>query len=354
MTPHDDPERDAWLTQALRHAPDADAAPSPELGETILRAARNAVKTPQAAAPARTNPLLRLWSWLARPPVAAGFATVMVATLVGVMWWDKPLDDTLPEAAAPAVTAAAERSAAAPAVSPAPPEQEEAKAGASVAKGAPRAAIPPTPPVPAPAARKRERVASPPAATVTADESPQRSADAAAPMAAAPAAFPAPAPAPAPAPSPMAEDAAKPAGALARDEIGEQRAERANALAKSAAPATGLTARRQDAASATLVIDEPERWSWQRGAGPQPMTPALQRWLTQLDRSARWRPATGAAPAASAANVLQLWRDGALRSTIQHGDDSVWLTPAGGAPLMAPLAPAVAASLKAALADATP
>lgn len=338
MTPHDDPERDAWLTQALRHAPDADAAPPSELSDTILRAARNAVKTPQAAMPARTNPLLQLWSWLARPSVAAGFATVMVATLVGVMWWDQPLDDTLPPAVAPAATA--ERDAAAPVATPPAPEPAEAKAEARVEKEAPRAAARPVPPAPAQAARKR--VAEAPVASA-ADEPRQGSADAAAPRAAAPSAFPAPAPAPqrAAAPAPATANAAKSSGAVARDELGEQRAERTSAFAKSAA-------------RATPVIDEPERWRWQRGAGPQPMTPALQGWLAQLDRTARWRPANGAPPPAAAGNVLQLWRDDSLRATIQLGDDAVWLTPADGAPLMAPLAPAIAASLKTSLADATP
>lgn len=337
MTPHDDPERDAWLTQALRHAPDAEAAPPAELSDTILRAARNAVKTPPAAVPVRTNPLLQLWSWLARPPIAAGFATVMVATLVGVMWWDKPLDETLPPVAAPAATA--DRSAA----------PVEAKAEARVEKEAPRVAAPSAPlPPPPPAQPARKRAAESPVA-ITAVESPKRSADAAAPMAAAPSAFPAPAPA-AP-PAPPAENAAKSSGAVARDQLVEQRADRERALAKSAAPAAALSSRRQEA---TPVIDEPERWSWQRGAGPQPMTPALQRWLAELDLAVRWRPATGARPTAGAGNVLQLWRDGALRATIQLDDDMAWLTPAGSAPLMAPLAPAVAATLKTALADATP
>ena len=352
MTPHDDPERDAWLTQALRHAPDADAAPPTELSDTILRAARNAVKTPQAAAPSPTNPLLRLWAWLVRPPVAAGFATVMVATLVGVMWWDKPLDETLPQAAAPAATVSAERGAAPPAAAstaPAAPEPAQAKAEERVENEAPRAAARSAPPRPAePAQPARKRVADPPAA-VAAVESPKRSADAAAPLAVAPSAFPAPAPAAAPAPA--TENAAKSSGAVARDARVEQRADREREPAKSAAPTAALSPLRQEA---TPVIDEPDRWSWQRGAGPRPMTPALQRWIAQLDRAARWRPAAGAPPTATAGNVLQLWRDGALHTTIQLGDDTVWITPVGGAPLMAPLAPAVAASLKTALADAAP
>nr|HET7859793.1 hypothetical protein [Caldimonas sp.] len=95
--PIGDGERDAWLREALRHAPDADAAPPRDLSETILAQARAAARV---GAPARNvrrpNPVLALWDWLARPPVAAGFASVMAATLVGLMWWDRPIDETLP------------------------------------------------------------------------------------------------------------------------------------------------------------------------------------------------------------------------------------------------------------------
>jgi hypothetical protein len=40
--------------------------------------------------------VLEFWSWLARPQVAAGFASVMAATLVGMLWWDRPMDETQP------------------------------------------------------------------------------------------------------------------------------------------------------------------------------------------------------------------------------------------------------------------
>ena len=39
-----DSERDAWLREALRHAPDADAAPPRDLSETILAQARAAAR----------------------------------------------------------------------------------------------------------------------------------------------------------------------------------------------------------------------------------------------------------------------------------------------------------------------
>ena len=100
-----DSERDAWLREALRHAPDADAAPPRDLSETILAQARAEARVGGAPGRAarRRNPVLALWDWLARPPVAAGFASVMAATLVGLMWWGRPMDETLqrrPDAAA--------------------------------------------------------------------------------------------------------------------------------------------------------------------------------------------------------------------------------------------------------------
>jgi len=133
-TPDDDNvPRDAWLREALRHAPDAEAAPSHKVDESILRMGRAAVapRTERAAhaTPAPmpssggwTDGLAALWSWLARPPVAAGFAGVMVATLVGVMWWGRSPEEMqppqeVPVAAAPSKPAerAAEPAAPAPA-----------------------------------------------------------------------------------------------------------------------------------------------------------------------------------------------------------------------------------------------
>ena len=121
MTRADDSgaEHDAYLRSALRHAPDASLAPPDALDDAILRRARSA--TAEADASVKPHvPLPRdvsrghrplapssglgrffsglagAWSWLARPAVASGFAGVMVATLVGVMWWGRPLDEALP------------------------------------------------------------------------------------------------------------------------------------------------------------------------------------------------------------------------------------------------------------------
>jgi hypothetical protein len=128
-TPMGDSERDAWLREALRHAPDADAAPPRDLSETILAQARAAARV--GGAPARDsrrrNPVVALRDWLARPPVAAGFASVMAATLVGLMWWDRPMDETLPprpEASVPRVQSAPGSDVGATAALPQPARQQ--------------------------------------------------------------------------------------------------------------------------------------------------------------------------------------------------------------------------------------
>ena len=106
-----DDERDAWLREALRHAPDSSLSPPALLRDSILSQARAAVAVavplpPVAAAMPARRPVQResalatVWSWLSRPPVAAGFASVMAATLVGLMWWDRPMDETMPQAPA--------------------------------------------------------------------------------------------------------------------------------------------------------------------------------------------------------------------------------------------------------------
>ena len=102
------PEHDAWLREALRHAPDATAAPPILLREAIFAEARAATRPVPRNAPTSSlaDRFAAIWSWLARPPVAAGFASVMAATLVGLMWWDRPMDEALPQGLAPVVATA--------------------------------------------------------------------------------------------------------------------------------------------------------------------------------------------------------------------------------------------------------
>ncbi len=73
-----DAERDAWLREALRHAPDSQALPPSGVSEAILAKARAAARdrgpgdsTRARRGEAPANPLVAFWDWLARPPVAA-------------------------------------------------------------------------------------------------------------------------------------------------------------------------------------------------------------------------------------------------------------------------------------------
>ena len=380
----DDTERDAWLSEALRHAPDAQAAPSSALSDAILRQARaatNAAHTP-AKAPAR-SPWAATWDWLARPPVAAGFASVMVATLVGLMWWDQPMDPTL--ARPPAADASPAPAAAPPPVAAAPQQpapslgeiaQGAAKTGAQPAAQRKLAAPKPAPrPVEAEPARSVVPARAP--AVAPEREGPAPFADrrtAADAVAAAPAPAPAPATpppvpaavaAPAPALALRARESAAPATAeskleAARDEsraLTTSGALARGASAKAAAPAAqrsdNFTDARPVAFNTVLasVAAQPERWGWERSGAVQPMRPALQRWLARLDAAtsaARWG-ATADAASSGDASVLRLYRDGALAATLRLDDETVGLAPGP----RATLPPATLAALKQALDDAS-
>ncbi len=172
-SPTSGPEHDAWLREALRHAPDVSVAPPLSLREAILAEAHAVTRAGPRVVPSPSfaDRFAEFWSWLARPPVAAGLASVMAATLVGLMWWDRPLDETMPQApeatvAARAPTPDADRPTQAPAAPPALAEPATATATAKAApQVAPAGALRPAPN--APAATMAERAA-------TADRAAQR------------------------------------------------------------------------------------------------------------------------------------------------------------------------------------
>lgn len=111
LDPRLEPEHDAHLQAALRHAPDATVAAPPSLREAILQQARIAARVNTALPTARRRPaptrprwlqgLDRATRWLGRPAVAAGFASVAAATLIGLMWWDRPLDELVASSRSP-------------------------------------------------------------------------------------------------------------------------------------------------------------------------------------------------------------------------------------------------------------
>lgn len=372
----DDVTRDAWLREALRHAPDAQLAPPADVSQAILRAAQ--ASTRSAAPPRRPRPSWgqRLWMWLARPAVGAGLATVMIGSVVGTMWWDRPLPEATP---APRETVAK-----APAAPAAPAETRDLAAEAPAA--------PPSPAPPAAEARRREATA--PEDTLRrpmpAAPRPERQAEAAQGAATGSAQTTAAAPAPAvppPAPAVAANDAVTQAArtadamgpaapALALPELAASRAAApppasrpaARTLAKSGATPAGVD---RFVASEGQVLDrafismrlavsaEAQRWTWRRGEGPeQPIGDALTAWLAELDAAAasRWQPAAPTTEGASP--TLQLLREGRVVHTLRLGADEVrWdAAEAAGAAAsrVAPLDPQRARALRQALSRIAP
>ena len=362
-------ERDAWLSLALRHAPDANADAPPALSETILREARSAVARPAtkvtaiatatAATPVRSrgdrsNGLVSAWDWLARPPMAAGFGAVVAATLVGILWWGRPLDETLPHPPLSGAAAPHARTETAPRVlADALPGEREAAAVPPAAPSADKShSLPQRAAKTVPAPKTRPPVA--------AERAPREPGDSAAPPAAAPSTAAAPAMAQAAQQAPEPADLRRElraSGASVADATARRSNQSSSAAAAAAPAAAAKTA--PLAELLTALAQQPERWSWQRGsAEPQAMNPALQRWLVQLDRStaSHWGAAFGPAPN-QASGTLRLLLDGVPRATLgfEAGGVRAEISIAGGAASALARVPlSVTDRLKKALDEAAP
>ena len=348
-----DEARDAHLRQALRHAPDAQLQPPPALSELILKEARAKARDAAAApAPVPRHPLWRAWDWLARPSVATGFAGVMVATLVGLMRWDQPMDEAMPRPPAPAAAPAPAATtppavpiAEAPRSAPAPePTQAPQRKSVPAAKPA------------APAAPARELAAREEAAAPAVVGAAQPAREAAPPVAlAAP-------PPPAPAPAAAADTAtAGAAAALSQaksfDEAKRQRSmASADTLNKAKAEAREAEARSSIAPVRAAIAAEPARWAWQRsGAAPQGMNDAVYAWLAQLESATgtRWQTRAGRDTAVPLGRELQLLRDGRVQHSLRLSERGVsW--DSGQSALHVELTAGQLAELQAALERAAP
>ncbi|MBT9527489.1 MAG: hypothetical protein IV105_19720 [Rhizobacter sp.] len=321
-----DEERDAHLRAALRHAPDAQLQPPPALSDLILKEARAKARDALPPAPAPRHPLWRAWDWLARPSVATAFAGVMVATLIGLMWWDQPMDEAMPRPPIPAAAPAP--------VAPPPP----AAPIAEVARPAPAAEptqAPQRKPAPAakpapPAAPARELAAREEAAAPVVGGAAQPAREAAPTVALA-------APPPAPAPAPAADTATTGAAAMSRaqsfDESKRQRnVASADSLGRAARTEARATELRHSVAQVRAAIAaEPARWMWQRDGGPQQaMNDVVSNWLARLDADAgdRWQPVD--ASTLRPGREIRLLRDGHTAHGFRLVENGVlWRPPQG-------------------------
>ena len=340
-----DEARDPHLREALRHAPDAQLQAPPQLSELILKEARAKARDPKPADNAAPRWARSVWDWLARPAVATGFAGVMAATLVGLMWWDQPMDEALPRSPVPAAAPTVAKPAApeAPAVerkqpapeAPAPspkPEPEPKRKKSEAPSGAPGTSTAPTrSDAPAPRQERVERDTRD--ATAGAFGGSAEVARPAPPPAPAPMAAPAPAPAAAP-PVVSADASADAALAQARAQEEEQKRERssmapAEALSRRATAKAQLNESRLQregeaftrvASVRAAIAADPSRWAWQRANGTtQAMGDAVYAWLAQLDSGTgtQWQPRAARETAAPRGRALALLRDGQVMHSFQ-------------------------------------
>ena len=353
--PKDDP-RDAHLLAALRHAPDRDATVPREVSERILAAARAAAQSSRMAV--RTPWWQRLSAWLTQPQVAASFGTLVVASLVGVMWSTRepPVVEVTPP------PAAAERVE--PPRTPAPEITSQAdalKSEASVATS-PAAAVKEARPQTAPAPRPKQAPAKD--ALSPRDSGPEtRQRAAAKAPAEAPAETAAVSPSAGPAavvaaPAPQAADAAMSGVAAERRaaSASDSRLPELNRQADAPKPATGAALGRALAAKANAAGDPLERWDevlgvdtsdsvvWRRGdrrdAPPIAHGTAQMQWWAALRRATAgtWKAQTRSPqPAWLAFDV-----SGSPAGSIDLAGDAVIFCPAAAATTCwrAPITPA--------------
>jgi hypothetical protein len=245
--------------------------------------------------------------------VAAGFGSVMVATVAGMLWWEHPNDapmETPTEMPAPGVTVepqaavparAEEISAAAAAAAPAIAAARITQAPPARQAAELRATAPPEPAIEQPAREVMARAA-------------RRSAD----------------------------------GSAQAQNLTPAPAERDAAASIDPADLAGLLME---------VRRQPERWTWQRdGAAPRPTDAALADWLAQAEAASRGRWQSAAPPPRDAGDArsrreLRLLAGGRLAAVLRLGQDSVSIEwPGGGAsPQVAALDAAAAAELQSAL-----
>ena len=338
-------QHDAYLQAALRHAPDLDQRPPAPLSESIRRAAHEA-----AAARKRRGPpglLDRAASWLdavvRRPSLATGLAGVMVATVVGLMWWDESPPPAVREAPPPAAPAPAPTPQAPAIAQPSAVTESEAAAPPAARSAAPVAAAPAPATMaerPRAATRTKEAPATAPAlprqappepATAPTEASGQADAHTqttpaleahSGTIAAAPAA-----PAPAAKAAPRLE---APAADAARRDTGNDATLRAP---PAAAPAGAALERRVEAGGPPLlpqILRDPQAWRWQgpHDAAARPLDAPMLARLRSL-AALPWQRHVGELPAGPRVRWLPVDGSAAAAELVIGERQAVWLTPEG-------------------------
>ena len=374
-----EPEHDAWLRAALAHAPDAGIGAPPALSEAILRAAAG---PRPSAPPSPWRRLMDAWSWLARPPVAAGFASVMLASVIGLMWWERPVDEVMPRSPVPAalptprvtVAPAEPRSSAIVADRSTPPQAAEEQKLTREIAAAPTAVKPAAKLAPAEAAVRREP--APRAAAAAAPPAPQARLPAAPPAeqsmredaghrrrpeSAAANAAPelargaAPAPAPAAADASPAEDRADRAlmqalpTASARARITAQAASPGRAEPGASTSAASPLAPLLALLSREATPGDALRWQPPDAGAPQPADAAARAWLQRVEQATRgrWsaRAEDDAEPGAGGPTVMW-WQGDVPLGTLQFLPNGLAWRGADGRRAWAPLDAATLAALR--------
>ncbi|MBC7620152.1 MAG: hypothetical protein H7293_14430 [Candidatus Saccharibacteria bacterium] len=319
--------RDARLAQALKHMPDAHLQPDPQARSAVLQAALRALDSAPATAQnahrmegslklnASTSAWQKGWFWLLgqpgqRMPLTGALASLLVASMVTLMWYDQDVPDANPQSAPVAVANHGGAPDKAESASPSSTTAQKAAEPPQTSAAPQTRTVPPLAPAPtqtptAPAAPPAQGATpSPPAVVAPGAVDPTQAADN----------VPAPLPAPAkessaerndtrPASTPMAEkaDSAKPTAKMAAAAPAPM-AHSANRARQEAIASPGLQ----------VVLDGQRR----------SLTPAQSASLLAALRALPWQGESSRADAANA--IGGLMADSATALTVQTPDGERW------------------------------
>jgi hypothetical protein len=306
-------QRDAYLHAALRHAPDLDQRPPAPLSKSIRRAAHEAAAARKRRGPAGV--LDRAASWfdalVRQPSLATGLAGVMVATVVGLMWWDESLPPAVREVPPPAAPAPEPTLQAPATAQPSAATEPEAAAQRAARSAAPVAAAAPAPGAAEASGKADARAQATPALEAHSGTT-----------AAAPAT-----------PAPTAKSAPRleaPAADAARHDTSRGATLR---QPPAAAPAGAVLERHAAAAGPPplpQILRDPPAWLWQapQDAVARPLdAPVLAR-LRSL-AALPWQRHVGELPAGPRVRWLPVDGTAAAAELVVGERQAVWLTPEG-------------------------